>query len=40
MKLGKKEEKIENVRKMKEDNLPYEKIRQYTGLSIEEIKNI
>ncbi|KZX12251.1 Rpn family recombination-promoting nuclease/putative transposase [Methanobrevibacter curvatus] len=40
MKLGKEEEKIENARKMKEDNIPYEKIRQYTGLSIEEIKNI
>ncbi|KZX10077.1 hypothetical protein MBCUR_19280 [Methanobrevibacter curvatus] len=40
MKIGKEEGKIENARKMKEDNLSYEKIRQYTGLSIEKIKKI
>jgi predicted transposase/invertase (TIGR01784 family) len=37
---GIEKEKIFNARKMKDDNLPYEKISQYTGLSIEQIEKL
>jgi predicted transposase/invertase (TIGR01784 family) len=39
-KEGIEKEKIDNARKMKEDNLTYEKISQYTGLSVEQIETL
>ena len=37
---GREEAKIEDVRNMLEDNLPVEKIAQYTGLTIKEVQTL
>jgi len=37
---GRKEEKLEIAKKMKEDNISFENISKYTGLTIDEINNL